>query len=61
MITKIRAKETLEGDGVVVNRLFPITKRMNFDPFVYGIILTFLLGMVFQIIHTVVLKQLPIC
>ncbi len=34
MITKIRAKETLEGDGVVVNRLFPITKRMNFDPFV---------------------------
>jgi len=34
MIAKIRAKETLEGDGVVVNRLFPITKRMNFDPFV---------------------------
>ncbi len=34
MITKIRAKETLEGDGVVVNRLFPITKRMNFDPVV---------------------------
>jgi len=34
MITKISAKETVEGDGVIVNRLFPIPNRMNFDPFV---------------------------
>jgi redox-sensitive bicupin YhaK (pirin superfamily) len=34
MIIKINAQETLEGDGVVVNRLFPISGRMNFDPFV---------------------------
>ena len=34
MITKISAKETVEGDGVIVNRLFPISNRMNFDPFV---------------------------
>ncbi len=34
MIIKISAKETLEGDGVIVNRLFPVSGRMNFDPFV---------------------------
>ena len=34
MLTKAYPQETLEGDGVVVNRLFPISKRMNFDPFV---------------------------
>ena len=34
MITKINANETVEGDGVIVNRLFPIPNRMNFDPFV---------------------------
>lgn len=34
MIIKISAKETLEGDSVIVNRLFPIAGRMNFDPFV---------------------------
>ena len=34
MLTKAYPQETLEGDGVVVNRLFPISQRMNFDPFV---------------------------
>ncbi len=34
MFTKAYTQETLEGDGVAVNRLFPISKRMNFDPFV---------------------------
>jgi len=33
-LTKAYAQETFEGDGVVVKRLFPIPKRMNFDPFV---------------------------
>lgn len=31
---KIDAQETFEGDGVVVNRLFPIAGRRHFDPFV---------------------------
>ena len=34
MINKVDAQEVFEGDGVVVNRLFPISGRMNFDPFV---------------------------
>ena len=34
MLTKAYLQETLEGDGVVVSRLFPISQRMNFDPFV---------------------------
>jgi redox-sensitive bicupin YhaK (pirin superfamily) len=34
MFIRAYTQETLEGDGVVVNRLFPISKRMNFDPFV---------------------------
>ncbi|MBC8493396.1 MAG: pirin family protein [Candidatus Thioglobus sp.] len=34
MLTKAYPQETFEGDGVVVKRLFPISKRMNFDPFV---------------------------
>lgn len=33
-LIKASPQETFEGDGVVVNRLFPIAKRMNFDPFV---------------------------
>lgn len=31
---KIDAQETFEGDGVVVQRLFPIAGRRHFDPFV---------------------------
>ncbi len=34
VFTKAYTQETLEGDGVAVNRLFPTSKRMNFDPFV---------------------------
>ena len=34
MVVKINAKETFEGDGLIVNRLFPVPNRMNFDPFV---------------------------
>jgi len=34
MQIKVLPQETYEGDGVVVNRLFPIAERMNFDPFV---------------------------
>lgn len=34
VFTKAYTQETFEGDGVVVNRLFPISQRMNFDPFV---------------------------
>ena len=34
MIIKINAQETFEGDGVVVNRLFPVAQQRNFDPFV---------------------------
>ncbi len=34
MFTKVHTQETLEGDGLIVNRLFPISQRMNFDPFV---------------------------
>jgi redox-sensitive bicupin YhaK (pirin superfamily) len=34
VIDKVDAQEVFEGDGVVVNRLFPISGRMNFDPFV---------------------------
>ena len=34
MQSKVQAQETFEGDGVVVNRLFPIAQRMNLDPFV---------------------------
>ena len=34
MQIKALPEETYEGDGVVVNRLFPIAKCMNFDPFV---------------------------
>ena len=34
MIIRVYTQETLEGEGVVVNRLFPISGRMNFDPFV---------------------------
>jgi len=34
MFIRAYTQETFEGDGVVVNRLFPISERMNFDPFV---------------------------
>lgn len=34
MIIKINAQETFEGNGVVVNRLFPVAQQRNFDPFV---------------------------
>lgn len=33
-LIKVLSKETFEGNGVIVNRLFPIGDRMNFDPFV---------------------------
>lgn len=34
IFVKINTQQMLEGDGVLVNRLFPVSKRMNFDPFV---------------------------
>jgi hypothetical protein len=61
MFIRAYTQETLEGDGVVVNRLFPISKRMNFDPFVLWDHFNISAGHGFPVIPTVGLKQLPIC